>query len=106
MDAKHLFLSFFVGELASKSATSCLADGIIYSLQANGMLIFIPKYGIRGAVYLKNKDKKVAVVKEEVEWVQGQLEVSDSALLVKADGVQQKYSIFDHITVSVFCILF
>lgn len=99
MDAKHLFLSFFIEELSSKNSTSCLVDGIIYSLLANGALVFIPKYGIKGAVYMCNKDKKVAIVKDEVEWTDGYLEITDSSLTVKAENTEQKYSVFDHVTI-------
>lgn len=99
MDAKHLFLSFFIEELTSKNSSSCLVDGIIYSILANGMLIFIPKYSIKGAVYLRKKDGKVAVVKDEVEWVDGHLDIYDYSLSIKAAGIEQKYSVFDHITV-------
>lgn len=101
MDAKNLFLSFFIEELASKNLASCFVDGIIYSILANGMLIFIPKYGIKGAVYLRKKDRKVAVVKDEVEWVDGHLDITESSLIVKAGEFEQKYSVFDHIIVSI-----
>ena len=101
MNAKHLFLSFFIEELTSKNSDLCLVDGIIYSILANGVLIFIPKYGIKGSVYLRKKDGKVAVIKDEVEWVDGHLDVTDSSLIVKASDIEQKYSVFDHITVSI-----
>lgn len=104
-DAKQLFLASYIEELSSKNNSSnCYVDGIIYSLLANGMLVFIPKYGIKGAVHLSNKDKKVAVVQDDVQWLDGCLDIVDSSLIVKASGIEQKYSIFDHVTVSIFYI--
>ena len=33
----------------------CIVDGVIYSLRANGFLVHIPAYGLKGPVYLENK---------------------------------------------------
>ncbi len=35
----------------------CIVDGVIYSLRANGFLVHIPAYGLKGPVYLENKVK-------------------------------------------------
>ncbi|GFT82179.1 DIS3-like exonuclease 1 [Nephila pilipes] len=102
-DAQQLFLTFYFEDLNSQENSSqCLVDAIIYALRANGLLVFIPKYGIKGAVCLCNKDKKVAIVKETVEWVDGKLtNTAESCLTVQGCGMLQKYHIFDHVTVCV-----
>ncbi|KAF8763581.1 DIS3-like exonuclease 1 like protein [Argiope bruennichi] len=101
-DAQQLFLTFYFEELSGQENSSpCLVDAIIYALRANGLLVFIPKYGIKGAVCLCNKDRKVAVVQDAVEWVDGHLTNAESCLTVCAGGILQQYRIFDHITVCV-----
>ncbi|CAL1262788.1 unnamed protein product [Larinioides sclopetarius] len=101
-DAQQLFLTFYFEELSvQENSSPCLVDAIIYALRANGLLVFIPKYGIKGAVCLCNKDRKVAIIRDAVEWVDGNLTNVESCLTVRADGILQQYRIFDHITACV-----
>ncbi|XP_035215219.1 DIS3-like exonuclease 1 [Stegodyphus dumicola] len=99
--AQQIYLAYFFEDYSRQNSSPCLVDAVIYSLLTNGMLVFIPKYGIKGAVSLCNKDKKVAIVKDGVEWLEGQLTIKNSSLTVEASGMIQKYSIFDHVTLSV-----
>lgn len=36
-------------------------DAVIYDIRTNGLLIFLPKYGIRGTVYLRGKDGTILI---------------------------------------------
>lgn len=102
-DAQQLFLAFYFEDLSKPESSSpppTLVDAVIYSLRANGILVFIPKFGIKGAVCLCNKERKVAIVRNEVEWIDGKLTGEEFCLTVEASGVKQRYRIFDHITVS------
>lgn len=36
-------------------------DGIIYAIKANGFLVFVPKYAVKGPVYLKDRSGKLAI---------------------------------------------
>ncbi|GIY44563.1 DIS3-like exonuclease 1 [Caerostris darwini] len=101
-DAQQLFLSFYFEDLNSQENSSpCFVDAVIYALRANGLLVFVPKYGIKGAVCLCNKDRKVALVNDSVEWTDGKLISTESKLTVQANGTSQHYHIFDHVTVCV-----
>ncbi|XP_071034799.1 DIS3-like exonuclease 1 isoform X2 [Parasteatoda tepidariorum] len=101
-DAQQLFLALFFDDLTSKGNDSpILVDAVIYSLRTNGVLVFIPKYGVKGALQLCNKEKKVAIVTEKVDWVDGKISQNDSSLIVEALGLHQQYHIFDHLTVSI-----
>ncbi|XP_054710884.1 DIS3-like exonuclease 1 [Uloborus diversus] len=101
-DAHQLYLAFYFEDASSKeNSTPCVVDSIIYSFRANGMLVFVPKYGIKAAVCLRNKDNKVAIVNKDVQWVDGHLELQETCLLVHSTLEVQKYHIFDHITVCI-----
>ncbi|GFQ64481.1 DIS3-like exonuclease 1 [Trichonephila clavata] len=102
-DAQQLFLTFYFEDLNSQeNSSACCVDAVIYAVRSNGLLVFIPKYGIKGAVCLCNKDKKVAIVKKTVEWVDGKLvSTADSCITVQGRGMLQKYHIFDHVTVCI-----
>ena len=34
-------------------------DAVIFALRDNGVLVYVPQYGLKGPVYLESKDKEV-----------------------------------------------
>ncbi|KAK6476934.1 DIS3-like exonuclease 1 [Huso huso] len=81
----------------------CIADAVIYSIRANGLLVFVPRYGIKGAVYLKNKEGLVVCVNPDgsCEWKPGTLKrFQDRISSTTADG-SETFPLFQHITVRI-----
>ncbi|XP_072888830.1 DIS3-like exonuclease 1 isoform X2 [Hemitrygon akajei] len=82
----------------------CIADGIIYSIRANGVLIFVPKYGIKAPAYLKKKEGHVIATQPDgsCEWKPGSLRrLRDRIISTTADGRSITFSLFEHITVRI-----
>ncbi|XP_059809058.1 DIS3-like exonuclease 1 [Hypanus sabinus] len=82
----------------------CIADGIIYSIRANGVLIFVPKYGIKAPAYLKKKEGHVITTEPDgsCEWKPGSLRrLRDRIISTTADGRSITFSLFEHITVRI-----
>ena len=50
----------------SSSDERRLADAVVFGIRSNGLLLFIPRYGIKGAVYLVDKAGQVAFVEAQV----------------------------------------
>ncbi|ELU13403.1 hypothetical protein CAPTEDRAFT_108980 [Capitella teleta] len=83
-----------------------LADAVIFTVRANGLLVFVPRYGLRGAVYLRQKDGMVALCQEQggcpvVQWVGGSLRASETSVSVNTPFGDQHYKLMDHITVCI-----
>ncbi|XP_060708913.1 DIS3-like exonuclease 1 isoform X1 [Hemiscyllium ocellatum] len=83
----------------------CIADGIIYSIRANGVLVFVPRYGIKAPAFLKNKEGLVISAKSDGScvWKPGCLKrLRDKIISTTVDGGSVTFSLFDHITVRIF----
>lgn len=80
---------------------NCIVDAVIYQLRVNGVFVFVPRYGTKGPVYLKNKDGLVVYITDidEPEWCSGTLTKHDTYITVNSMFGAQKYSLLDHITV-------
>ncbi|XP_037390155.1 DIS3-like exonuclease 1 isoform X1 [Pygocentrus nattereri] len=81
----------------------CVADAIIYAIRANGMLVFLPRYGMKGAVYLKNRDSQVISVGDDgkCKWQVGTLQrYPDRISTFTAIGTHT-FHLFDHVTVRI-----
>ncbi|ETE63513.1 DIS3-like exonuclease 1, partial [Ophiophagus hannah] len=59
------------------------ADGVIYSIRTNGVLVFVPRYGIKGAAYLRSKDGLVISCPTDgsCEWQPGSLQRFPSKII-------------------------
>ncbi|XP_052794965.1 DIS3-like exonuclease 1 [Mya arenaria] len=79
----------------------CVVDAVIFQLRVNGVLVFVPRYGIKGPVYLRSKQGEVVHVGEDgaVEWTAGQVIKMTTHVMVDSVLGQQKYDLLDHITV-------
>ena len=62
---------------------------------------FCPSYGIKGPVYLRNRDGLVAYVEEpgRVEWVTGHITDTPLGAMVSTATGMQLYHLLDHVTV-------
>ncbi|KAJ3593004.1 hypothetical protein NHX12_005342 [Muraenolepis orangiensis] len=81
----------------------CVADGVVYSIRANGLLVFMPRYGLKGAVYVKNREGKVVSTGQDgaCEWQSGSVHrYPDHISTVSSTGTTT-FSLFHHITVRI-----
>ncbi|XP_048763599.2 DIS3-like exonuclease 1 [Ostrea edulis] len=81
----------------------CVADAIIFQLRANGLMVFVPRYGIRGPVYLRNKDGQVIFVMNtgHSEWTNGNITKSEGSISINSVLGTQTFHLLDHITVKI-----
>lgn len=78
------------------------ALAIVFALRANGVLTYLPRYGIKAPLYLRNREQQVAfVVDHKVEWTSGSLKQEKLKITVTTGLGQQPYHIFDAIMVRV-----
>ncbi|XP_063170414.1 DIS3-like exonuclease 1 [Candoia aspera] len=80
------------------------ADGVIYSIRTNGVLVFVPRYGIKGAAYLRNKEGLVisSPAGGGCEWQPGSLQRFPSKITATpAVGEPVTLNLFDHVTVRI-----
>ncbi|XP_039629459.1 DIS3-like exonuclease 1 [Polypterus senegalus] len=81
----------------------CVADAVIYSIRENGVLAFVPRYGIKGAVYLKNQEGLVVSVSPDgsCTWMPGTLQRFPDRIRSTCATGSTVFSLFDHITVKI-----
>ncbi|XP_060031688.1 DIS3-like exonuclease 1 [Erinaceus europaeus] len=82
----------------------CTSDGVIYSIRTNGVLVFIPRFEIKGAAYLRNKDGLVISFGPDgrSEWKSGSLQRSQNKITsTTACGQSATLHLFDHVTVKI-----
>ncbi|XP_041372546.1 LOW QUALITY PROTEIN: DIS3-like exonuclease 1 [Gigantopelta aegis] len=101
-DSQELFQSLFFRDKSPDDET-CVVDAVIFQLRTNGMLVYIPRYGIKGPVYLRDKEGLVVFLLDRCtpEWTTGQLDRTDRDITVSCQYGSQSYSLFDHITVRI-----
>ncbi|XP_013378724.1 DIS3-like exonuclease 1 [Lingula anatina] len=101
-ESQELFQALYFKNRPEKDSY-CIADAVIFQLRANGVMVFVPKYGMRGPVYLKNKEGLVAHVSSEgqLEWTSGNLTRSEYQVLVNSCLGTQSYKLLSHITVCI-----
>ncbi|XP_066557335.1 DIS3-like exonuclease 1 [Amia ocellicauda] len=81
----------------------CMADAVIYTIRANGVLVFIPRYGIKGGVYLKNREGQVVSVRPDggCDWQPGMLHRFPDRISASTAQGTHNFNLFDHITVRI-----
>ncbi|NWS91219.1 DI3L1 exonuclease, partial [Toxostoma redivivum] len=100
----ELFQCMYFRDRSAESDERCVADGVIYSIRTNGVLVFVPRYGIKGAAYMKNKEGLVISCQGagSCQWKPGSLHRSQHKITsTTATGDSVTLSLFDHITVRI-----
>ncbi|XP_023568332.1 DIS3-like exonuclease 1 [Octodon degus] len=100
----ELFQCMYFKDKDPGTEERCTADGVIYSIRTNGVLVFIPRFGIKGAAYLKNKDGLVMSCGPEghLEWKPGSLQrFQDKIISTTMGGDSVTLHLFDHVTVRI-----
>ncbi|KFO90940.1 DIS3-like exonuclease 1, partial [Buceros rhinoceros silvestris] len=100
----ELFQCMYFKDKTPETDERCVADGVIYSIRTNGVLVFVPRYGIKGAAYMKNKEGLVISCQGDgsCEWKPGSLHRFQSKITsTTTTGESVTLSLFDHITVKI-----
>ncbi|KAM4829706.1 DIS3-like exonuclease 1 isoform 3-T3 [Thomomys bottae] len=100
----ELFQCMYFKDKDPDTEERCIADGVIYSIRTNGVLVFIPRFGIKGAAYLKNKDGLVIScgLDSRAEWKPGSLQRCQNKITsTPTEGDLVTFHLFDHVTVRI-----
>ncbi|PKU36386.1 dis3-like exonuclease 1 [Limosa lapponica baueri] len=100
----ELFQCMYFKDKTPETDERCIADGVIYSVRTNGVLVFVPRYGIKGAAYMKNKEGLVISCQGDrsCEWKPGSLHRFQNKITsTTTTGESVTLSLFDHITVKI-----
>ncbi|CAM9816148.1 DIS3-like exonuclease 1 [Lampetra fluviatilis] len=100
----ELFQCLFFRDKDPEQDDRCVEDGIVYSLRADGVLIHVPRYGLKGAAYLKNKDGLVVSVGTDdvCEFVPGCITRGKNHITTQPSvGRSLTVRLFDHLTVRI-----
>ncbi|XP_033109550.1 DIS3-like exonuclease 1 [Anneissia japonica] len=102
-DSQELFQTIFFKDKNAEVDECCTVDAIIESIRSNGFLIFVPRYGMKGAVFLKDKNGLVrdATGQTKPVWVAGSLSRSGYSVTVNTLTGSTTYNLFDHVTVRI-----
>ncbi|XP_049469737.1 DIS3-like exonuclease 1 isoform X2 [Panthera uncia] len=100
----ELFQCMYFKDKDPEDEERCISDGVIYSIRTNGVLLFIPRFGIKGAAYLKNKDGLVISCGPDghSEWKPGSLQRFQNKITSTTTGGESvTFHLFDHVTVRI-----
>ncbi|XP_068438038.1 DIS3-like exonuclease 1 isoform X2 [Clinocottus analis] len=99
----ELFQCLYFKERDPQADQLCLADAVIYSIRDNGVLAFVPEYGVKGPVYMKNREGQVVAVGEDgvCEWQSGAVRRHPDCITTSSGRGTATFRLFDHITVRI-----
>ncbi|XP_007420775.1 DIS3-like exonuclease 1 [Python bivittatus] len=100
----ELFQCMYFKDKSPERDEQRTADGVIYSIRTNGVLVFVPRYGIKGAAYLRNKEGLVISCPTggDCEWQPGSLQRFPSRITATPTvGEPVTLNLFNHVTVKI-----
>uniref|UniRef100_A0A672Q3K1 DIS3-like exonuclease 1 n=1 Tax=Sinocyclocheilus grahami TaxID=75366 RepID=A0A672Q3K1_SINGR len=99
----ELFQCLYFRDKDSHTDERCVADAVIYAVRTNGFLAFVPQYGLKGAVYLKNREGQVVSVDGDgrCEWKAGILQRYPDRISTCTSTGTHIFDLFDHVTVRI-----
>ncbi|GAB1611006.1 DIS3-like exonuclease 1 [Argonauta hians] len=105
-DSQKMFQAlYFKDKSPEKDSDDLIAEAIVIQLRANGVLVFVPRFALKGPVYLKDKQDKVAqfsAANQKIEWVHGTITRGDTHVTVMCrSGKKMKFTLLQHITVMI-----
>lgn len=98
-----LFQCLYFKERDPETDECCVADGIIYSIRDNGMLVFVPEYGVKAPAYVRNRDGLVVAERSDgsCEWQSGSVRQHADRISTTSAFGTSTFKLFDHITVRI-----
>ncbi|KAM9861308.1 DIS3-like exonuclease 1 [Aulostomus maculatus] len=99
----ELFQCLYFKERDPQTDPCCVADAVIYAIRDNGLLVFVPQYGVKGPVYMKNREGQVVTVGPDgsCEWQSGSVRRFADHITTTSSVGTSTFSLFGHITVRV-----
>ncbi|XP_034038766.1 LOW QUALITY PROTEIN: DIS3-like exonuclease 1 [Thalassophryne amazonica] len=99
----ELFQCLFFKEKDPETDLRCVADGIIYAIRDNGVLVFVPQYGVKGPVYMKSTQGEVVITGQDgvCEWQLGSIQRHSDHIVTTCGAGSSTFRLFDHITVRI-----
>ncbi|KAF3686767.1 DIS3-like exonuclease 1 [Channa argus] len=99
----ELFQCLYFKERDPQTDQHCVADAVIYSVRTNGVLVFVPEYGIRGPVYMKNREGQVVAAGQDgsCKWQSGSVRRYTDRITTTSTAGTTSFRLFDHITVRI-----
>ncbi|CAJ1050140.1 DIS3-like exonuclease 1 [Xyrichtys novacula] len=99
----ELFQNLFFKERDPQTDPHCVADAIIYAIRDNGVLAFVPEYGLKAPVYLKNREGQVISVGPDggCDWQSGSVRRSSDHISTTSTCGSSTFRLFAHITVRI-----
>ncbi|XP_029000136.1 DIS3-like exonuclease 1 [Betta splendens] len=99
----ELFQCLYFKERNPQTDKRCEADAVIYSIRDNGVLVFVPEYGLKGPVYMRNREDQVVAVAPDgrCEWQSGSVRRHRDHIVTSSASGTSTFRLFDHITVRI-----
>ncbi|XP_026175727.1 DIS3-like exonuclease 1 isoform X1 [Mastacembelus armatus] len=99
----ELFQCLFFKERDPETDERCVADAVIYSIRENGVLVFVPEYGVKGPVYMKSREGQVVAAGQDgsCEWQSGSVRRYTDHISTTSGCGTSTFRLFDHITVRI-----
>lgn len=99
----ELFQCLYFRDKDPQTDERCVADAVIYAVRANGILVFVPQYGLKGAVYLKDREGQVVSVRKDgsCEWQAGMLQRFPDRINTCTSSGTHTFHLFAHVTVRI-----
>ncbi|KAL5481237.1 hypothetical protein EMCRGX_G021367 [Ephydatia muelleri] len=85
---------------AQKRGDRCLCDAVIYDVRAYGVMVMVPRYGLRGPLRLRGKTGQVVCPSSDgsgVEFGTGTLEMTQTGVKVRYEGGEYQLNLLDHV---------
>ncbi|KAM3624876.1 uncharacterized protein V6R79_003236 [Siganus canaliculatus] len=98
-----LFQCLYFKERDPLTDERCVANAVIYSIRNDGVLVFIPEYGVKAPVYLKNREGMVVSAGQDgsCEWQSGSIQKFPDYIVTTSICGTSSFRLFDHITVRI-----
>ncbi|XP_040898622.1 DIS3-like exonuclease 1 isoform X2 [Toxotes jaculatrix] len=99
----ELFQCLYFKERDPQTDPRCVADAVIYSIRDDGVLVFVPEYGVKGPVYMKNRDGEVVSAGQDgsCQWQSGSVRRYPDHITTTSSCGTSTFRLFDHITVRI-----
>ncbi|XP_039996945.1 DIS3-like exonuclease 1 isoform X2 [Xiphias gladius] len=99
----ELFQCLYFKERDPQTDERCVADAVIYSILDDGVLAFVPEYGARAPVYMKNREGQVVSAGQDgsCEWQSGSVRRYPDRVTTTSSRGTSTFRLFDHITVRI-----
>ncbi|KAM7405650.1 hypothetical protein PAMP_000084 [Pampus punctatissimus] len=98
-----LFQCLYFKERDPQTDQCCVADALIYAIHDDGVLVFVPQYGVKGPVYVKNREGQVVAAGQDgsCEWQNGSVRRHSDHITTSSSRGTSTFRLFDHITVRI-----